>query len=84
MTTAGDERQGQAKTAQEIEDEKAVRSVELDTEDGGTVVLEQQNMGGAQQVGGGEFMNSTGRSVDEAAAEQEALERAAPIDEDAR
>jgi hypothetical protein len=69
------------RTAHEIEDEKAVRSVPLDTEDGGTVVIEQQNMGGAQQVGGGEFKNQTGRTVDEAAVEQADLEREAPIDD---
>jgi hypothetical protein len=69
------------RTTQEEEDEKAVRSVELDTEDGGTVVIEQQNMGGAQQVGGGEYKNvSSGRTVEEAAAEQARLEREAPVD----
>lgn len=67
------------RTAHEKEDEKAVRSVPLDTEDGGTVVVEQQNMGGAQQVGGGEYKNQTGRTVEEAAAEQAELEREAPI-----
>jgi hypothetical protein len=67
------------RTAHEEEDEKAVRSVPLDTEDGGTVVIEQQNMGGSQQVGGGEFKNQVGRSIDEAAAEQAELESEAPI-----
>ena len=67
------------RTAHEVEDEKAVRSVPLDTEDGGTVVIEQQNMGGSQQVGGGEYKNQLGRTVEEAAAEQAELEREAPI-----
>ena len=69
------------RTAEEEEDEKAVRSVPLDTEDGGTVVLEQQNVGGTEQVGEGEYKNvAGGRSIEEAAAEQEQLEREAPID----
>lgn len=66
-------------TAVEAEDEKAVSSVPLDTEDGGTVVIEQQNMGGVRQVGGGEYKNSAGRTVEEAAADQAELEREAPI-----
>ena len=76
---------GHTRTTQEAEDEKAVRSVELDTEDGGTVVIEQQNMGGAQQVGGGEYKNvGSGRTVEEAAAEQERLESEAPIEDSAQ
>ena len=67
-------------SAQELEDEKAVSSVPLDTDDGDTVVIEQQNMGGVQQVGGGEFKNKLGRTVEQAAAEQDELEREAPID----
>jgi hypothetical protein len=68
------------KTPEEREDEKAVRSVPLDTEDGGTVVIEQQNMAGVQQVGGGEYKNvGRGRTVEEAGAEQARLERDAPI-----
>lgn len=62
------------------QDEKAVQSVPLDTEDGGTAVLEQQNMGGSQQVGDGEYKNIDGRkTVEDAAAEQTQLERDAPI-----
>ena len=61
------------------EDERAVSSLPLDTEDGGTVVITQQNVGPANQVGGGEFKNSTGRSVFEAAADQAGLEHDAPI-----
>lgn len=71
------------RTAHEEEDEKAVRSVPLDTEDGGTVVIEQQNMGGSRQVGGGEYKNQIGRTVDEAAAEQAELERETPIEDSA-
>ena len=74
----GDEQQ---RTAEEAADERAVRSIELDTEDGGTVVIEQQNVGPANQVGGGEFKNVHGqKSPDVAAAEQAALQRDAPID----
>ena len=61
------------------EDKRAVSSIPLDTEDGGTVVITQQNLGPANQVGGGEFKNSTGRSVDEAAADQAGLEHDAPL-----
>ncbi|MCU1398709.1 MAG: hypothetical protein JWN62_1818 [Acidimicrobiales bacterium] len=70
-------------TTAEEEDMRAVRSIPLDTDDGGTVVIEQQNMGGAQQVGGGEYKNVRGgRSVDAAAAEQAELERQAPVDDE--
>jgi hypothetical protein len=61
----------------------SVQSVPLDTEDGGTVVIEQQNMGGDRQVGGGEFKNATGPKAPEQAAEEQAeLEAEAPIDDD--
>jgi hypothetical protein len=55
------------------EPDPRVSTVPLDTEDGGEVVIEQQNAGPGNQVGGGEFKNDRGRTVDEAAAEQEAL-----------
>jgi hypothetical protein len=62
-------------------EDKAVSSIPLDTEDGGTVVIEQQNVGPDNQVGGGEFKNATrGKSPDEAAAEQDRLEEEAPIE----
>lgn len=62
-------------------DMRAVRSIPLDTDDGGTVVIEQQNMGGSQQVGGGEYKNVEGaRSVEAAAAEQAELQRQSPVD----
>lgn len=70
---------GHAKTAYEIADEKAVRSIPLDTEDGGTVVIEQQNMGGMQQVGEGEFKNVEHRSVERAGEQQAELEARVPI-----
>jgi len=38
-------------------DERAVTSEPIDTEDGGTVVVQQQNVGPANQLGGGEFKN---------------------------
>jgi hypothetical protein len=50
----------------------SVRSVPLDTEDGGRVVIEQQNVGPGSQVGGGEFKNTDDqKSPEEAAVEQE-------------
>jgi len=65
------------------DDEKAVTSIPLDTEDGGQVVIEQQNVGPRNQVGGGEFKHGRRRkSPEEAAAEQEELEREDPIDTD--
>ena len=64
------------RTPDEIEDEKAVRSEPLDTEDGGTVVIEQQNVGPGNQVGGGEFKNvADEKTPDDAAVEQEQLDR---------
>ena len=61
----------------------SVQSVPLDTEDGGQVVIEQQNMGGDRQVGGGEFKDAQReKSPEQAAAEQDELEADAPIDED--
>ncbi|MCU1389267.1 MAG: hypothetical protein JWL72_2605 [Ilumatobacteraceae bacterium] len=66
-------------SAAEVEDLKAVQSIPLDTDDGGTVVIEQQNMGGMQQVGGGEYKNSAGRSVEQAAEEQRQLQEESPV-----
>jgi hypothetical protein len=61
-----------------------VSTIPLDTEDGDEVVIEQQNAGPGQQVGAGEFKPSDETSVHkdpgDAAAEQERLEREAPID----
>jgi hypothetical protein len=77
--TADDQR-NRGLSADEVEDEKAVRSIPLDTEDGGTVVIEQQNVGPANQLGGGEFKNVYGqKSPDQAEAEQERLEEDAPL-----
>ena len=68
-------------TDEEIADERAVRSIALDTDSGGTVVIEQQNVGPRNQVGGGEFKNVHGqKSADVAAAQQAELQREAPID----
>jgi hypothetical protein len=64
------------------DDEKAVTSIPLDTEDGGTAVIKQQNVGPDNQVGGGEFKNTDDKKTPgEAADEQEALDEEAPIDE---
>lgn len=66
-------------------DERQVQSIPLDTEDGGTVVIEQQNAGPGQQVGAGEYKHddevSERKSPDRAADEQADLDDAAPIDE---
>jgi uncharacterized protein (TIGR02246 family) len=66
------------------EDDLAVRSEPVTTDDGEEVVIRQQNVGPGNQVGGGEFKNvEGGKSPDEAAAEQEALAREAPTAVDA-
>jgi hypothetical protein len=65
------------------DDERAVSSIPLDGEDGEQIVIQQQNVGADNQVGGGEFKNVThGRTPDEADAEQDALQREAPINEE--
>ena len=64
------------------EDDKAVTSTPLDTEDGEQVVISQQNVGPRNQLGGGEFKNAVGRTVDEAAEEQDELEAEAPVRKD--
>ena len=62
-------------------EERAVSSIPLDTEDGGTVTIQQQNVGPDNQVGGGEYKDgSLHKTPDEAAQEQAALEREAPVD----
>jgi hypothetical protein len=49
----------------------AVRSIELDTDDGETVVIAQQNQGGRRQAGGGECKATDhAPSVEEAASDQ--------------
>lgn len=66
-------------------DDLQVQSIPLDTEDGGTVVIEQQNAGPGQQVGAGEFKEtdevSDRKSPDQAAAEQAELEDRAPVND---
>lgn len=66
-------------------DERQVQSIPLDTEDGGHVIIEQQNAGPGQQVGAGEYKQddevSARKSPDRAADEQADLDDAAPIDE---
>lgn len=67
----------------EAERDPAVSSIPLDTEDGGQVVIEQQNAGPGQQVGAGEFKEDGGadrKSPDTAAEEQRRLEEEAPTD----
>ena len=61
-----------------------VSTVPLPTEDGGEVVIQQQNVGPGNQVGAGEFKRSDEtalhRDPDDAADEQERLEEQTPID----
>ena len=68
--------------AQEPPDPR-VSTVPLDTEDGDTVVIRQQNQGGHGQVGAGEFKEpgteSHRKDPAEAEREQQQLEREAPI-----
>ena len=55
-------------------EDPAVESEPIDKEDGGTVVIRQQNAGPGNQVGGGEFKNpDRGKSPEEAEADQEEL-----------
>jgi hypothetical protein len=62
-------------------EERAVSSIPLDTEDGGTVVIQQQNVGPDNQVGGGEFKDAKlHKRPEEADAEQQRLQARAPID----
>lgn len=84
---AGEPAGARAEGAVEPEhDERQVQSIPLDTEDGGQVVIEQQNAGPGQQVGAGEFKpddeTAVSKSPDQAAAEQAQLDDAAPIDTD--
>ena len=66
-------------TPQAREDERAVTSEPIDMEDGSTVVVQQQNVGPANQVGGGEFKNAEAEPPPEKVAlEQLALEEDAP------
>jgi hypothetical protein len=69
----------------DVVDDPRVSTVPLDTDDGGTVVIHQQNAGPGQQVGAGEFKEpgraSRHKRPEEAAAEEAALEREAPVDE---
>lgn len=58
------------------DEELAVRTIELDDDDGDTVVIAQQNQAGRRQAGHGEWKNvDHASSVDEAAAEQAAVDR---------
>ena len=60
----------------------SVCSEPVPTEDGGEVVICQQNVGPGNQVGAGEYKRGdVGRTPDEARDEQEQLEEEAPIDE---
>jgi uncharacterized protein (TIGR02246 family) len=65
------------------EDDRAVRSEPVTTEEGDEVVVTQQNVGPGNQVGGGEFKNvERGKTPDEAAAEQHDLATEAPTETD--
>lgn len=70
--------------AVEREPDRRVSSIPLTTEDGEEVIIEQQNVGPRNQVGGGEFKPSDEtadrKDPGRAAEEQEQLEREAPIE----
>lgn len=67
----------------EADEELAVSTVELDTDDGDTVVLHQQNVGPTNQVGAGEFKEadrvSSHKRPEDAAREERELEEERPI-----
>jgi hypothetical protein len=57
------------------DEELLVRSEPIDTDDGGQVVIAQQNVGPGNEVGGGEFPSvHEPRSAEEAAREQSRLD----------
>jgi hypothetical protein len=58
------------------DDERDVRTVELEDDDGNPVVIEQQNVGFGQEVGSGEFpdADTPPKGAGEAAAEEAALD----------
>jgi len=62
----------------ESDAERAVSSIPLETEDGETVVIAQQNVGPGQQVGAGEFKRdeeaSSHKPPEQAAHEQDQLD----------
>jgi len=64
------------------DDDLAVTSEPVEMEDGRTVVIQQQNVGPDNQVGGGEFKNEEGRSVEDAALDQLELESDDPVPDD--
>jgi hypothetical protein len=68
--------------SQQEEDDRAVTSEPVPTDDGGEVELHQQNAGPGNQVGAGEFKTSEDTSFhktgDQAAAEEAQLEEEAP------
>jgi hypothetical protein len=60
-------------------DDRAVQSIPLDTEDGGQVVITQEAQGRQAIVGDGEFADPhEPRTPEQAARDQEALEQEAP------
>jgi hypothetical protein len=58
-----------------VDEELAVRTIELDDDEGDKVVIAQQNMAGRRQSGGGEYKNvAHAPTVGEAAAEQDLVD----------
>ncbi|MEZ5249388.1 MAG: hypothetical protein R2713_09325 [Ilumatobacteraceae bacterium] len=65
-------------TVDPADEERAVRTIELEDDDGDPVVIAQQNQAGRRQAGHGEWKNvDHAPSVDDAAAEQAAVDRSA-------
>jgi hypothetical protein len=62
-------------------DDLAVTSEPVEMEDGRSFRIQQQNVGPANQAGGGEFKNVGHRRPEDAALEQLELEKDAPIED---
>ena len=86
MSTSSNTNDPPCERVREERPDPRVSTVPLPTEDGGDVVIQQQNVGPGNQVGAGEFKRSDEtalhRDPDDAADEQQRLEDRAPIDDD--
>ena len=83
MSTPSNKHDPKGKRGVEPRPDPRVSTVPLTTDDGSEVVIQQQNVGPDNQVGGGEFKQSDEtalhRDPEDAAEEQERLEARAPI-----
>jgi uncharacterized sporulation protein YeaH/YhbH (DUF444 family) len=85
MSTPSNTHDPKRKRGVEPRPDPRVSTVPLPTEDGGEVVIQQQNVGPDNQVGAGEFKQSDEtalhRDPAQAAEEQERLEARAPTED---